>query len=129
MKTELTKATRFFIHFALLCVLSLAVSATALHAASVPVVTAKNASPRAQWGAEQLRAALAGVKNAPRGARVIAALATAPELKRYNLPAFAPHSEEAFLIRQAGKTWVIAGSDASGVLYGELELRDRIRAT
>src|SRR6185312_7124754 len=109
------------------CAFTFLLSASA-HAASIPVVTAKNASPRAQWGAEQLRAALASVKNPPRGARVIAALATAPELKRFKLPEFPPHSEEAFLIRQAGNTWVIAGSDASGVLYGELELRDRIRA-
>jgi hypothetical protein len=111
---------------AVACSLALALS-TAAHAA-VPVITAKNASPRARWGAQQLRAALATVRQAPKGARVIAALATAPELKRFNLPAFPPHSEEAFLIRQIGSTWVIAGSGASGVLYGELELADRVRA-
>ncbi|HEV2134543.1 MAG TPA: hypothetical protein VGR47_09770 [Terracidiphilus sp.] len=103
--------------------------AATVHAAPIPVIVAKGASPRAQWGAQQLRAALASLKPSPEGARVIAALATAPELQRFNLPAFPPRTEEAFLIKQIGKTWVIAGSDASGVLYGELELADRIRAT
>jgi hypothetical protein len=97
------------------------------HAASVPVITAKNASPRELWGAQQLRAALATLKQAPQGARVVAALGTAPELKRFNLAALPPHAEEAFVIQQNGNTWVIAGNDASGVLYGELELADRIR--
>ena len=97
--------------------------------ARVPVLTAKNASPRAEWGAQQLRTALAAVKRVRKGARVVAALGTAPELERFHLPAFPPHAEEAFLIRQIGKTWVIDGSDASGVLYGELELADRIRSS
>ncbi|MGH9590324.1 MAG: hypothetical protein ACRD25_08000 [Terracidiphilus sp.] len=107
----------------------LALSLTvALHAASIPVITAKGASPRAVWGAQQLRAALASLKKAPQHARVIADLGTALELKRFNLPAFPPHAQEAFLIRKIGKTWVVAGSDPSGVLYGELELADRVRA-
>ncbi len=101
----------------------------AIHAAPVPVITAKNASSRAQWGAQQLRAALATIKQAPQGTRVVAGQLTAPELKPFNLPAFRPHAEEAFLIRQIGHTWIIAGSDPSGVLYGELELADRVRAS
>ena len=110
------------------CALALALSAAA-HAAPVPVITTKGPSARAQWGAQQLRSTLATLKQSPKGARIIAALATAPELKQFNLPAFPPHSEEAFLIRQIGNTWVVAGSDPSGVLYGELELADRIRAS
>ncbi len=101
----------------------------AAHAAQVPVITAKGASSRALWGAQQLRTALAGLKSAPAGARVVAALRTAPELQQFNLPEFPPKVEEAFLIKQIGNTWVIAGSDPSGVLYGELELVDRVRAS
>ena len=100
----------------------------AAQAAQVRVITAKDASPRAQWGAQQLRTALAGMKHAPAGASVVAALRSAPMLKRFHLPEFWPQAREAFLIRQVGGTWVIAGSDPSGVLYGELELADRIRA-
>ena len=114
-------------NFAFLCVISFALFANALHASSVPFITAKTASPRAQWGAQQLRAALIAIKQPPKGARIIAALATAPELQRYHLPAFPAHTEEAFLIRQVGHTWVVAGSDPSGVLYGELELAGRVR--
>ncbi len=53
---------------------------------------------------------------------------SAPELASFNLPKFSPQAEESFLIRQEGATWIIAGSDPSGVLYGELELADRVRA-
>jgi hypothetical protein len=94
----------------------------------VKVITSKSATPRELWGAQQLRKALAGVKDAPHGARIVAALRTAPELAHFNLPEFWPQAEEAFLIKQVGKTWVVAGSDPSGVLYGELEMDDRIRA-
>jgi hypothetical protein len=109
-------------------VLAVALAAT-VHAASIPVVIAKNESPRAQWGAQQLRLALASLKHSPRGARVIAGVSAAPELQRFSLPGFPPHSQEAFLIKQVGNTWAVAGSDASGVLYGELELADRVRAS
>lgn len=110
------------------CALALALSAAA-PAAPVKVITAKSASSRAIWGAQQLRSALAGLKQPPKHARIVAALRTAPELRRFNLPEFASHAEEAFLIRQVGNTWVVAGSDPSGVLYGELELADRVRAS
>lgn len=94
----------------------------------VKVLTAKNATPREIYGAEQLRATLAQLQSAPQDARIVAALRSAPELAHFSLPEFWPQAQEAFLIRQVGNTWVIAGSDPSGVLYGELELADRIRA-
>jgi hypothetical protein len=100
----------------------------AAHADSVKVITAKNASPREVYGAEKLRDALNALSSSPSGVRIIAAPRTAPELKHFNLPEFGPQAAETFLIKQFGKTWVIAGSDSSGVLYGELELADRIRA-
>jgi hypothetical protein len=95
--------------------------------APVKVITAKTATAREIYGAEKLHAALAGVQNPPLGARVVAAVRSARELDRLNLPEFWPQAEEAFLIRQIGTTWVVAGSDPSGVLYGELELADRVR--
>jgi hypothetical protein len=49
-------------------------------------------------------------------------------MKRFALPEFWPQAKETFLIRQVGKVWVVTGSDASGVLYGELELAARIKA-
>ena len=104
------------------------VSCIAAFAAPMKVVTAKNATPRELYGAEKLRAVLAEVTSAPAGARVLAAVRNAPELAHFNLPQFWPQAEEAFLIRQVGKTWVVTGSDPSGVLYGELELADRVRA-
>jgi hypothetical protein len=94
----------------------------------VKVTTAHEASPREIYGAERLRAALAGVKSAPTGASVVAAVQSAKELERFDLPPFWPQAKEAFLIRQVGKVWVVSGSDASGVLYGELELATRIKA-
>ncbi len=97
-------------------------------AAPVKVITAKQATPRELYGAQELRAALAEVKDAPRGARVMAAVGSAGELSRFHLPAWWPQAEEAFLIRQVGNTWVVSGSDPSGVMYGELELADRVRA-
>ena len=95
---------------------------------AVPVLTAKSASPRELYGARQLRSALALVKTAPAGARILAAVRSAPELAHFDLPEFWPQAEEAFAIKQIGKTWIVTGSDPSGVLYGELELADRIRS-
>ena len=98
------------------------------HAAPLKILTAKSATPRELYGAEKLREALALAQAVPHDARIVAAVRSAPELAKFDLPEFWPQAEEAFLIRQIGNTWVIAGSDASGVLYGELEFADRIRA-
>jgi hypothetical protein len=107
-----------------LCTLLLCVAA---HAASIRIITAKNATPRELYGAEKLRDAISAITPTPHNARIVIAVRTAPELKRFNLPEFGPHAQEAFRIKQLGNTWVVAGSDPSGVLYGELELADRIR--
>ncbi|HKN23025.1 MAG TPA: hypothetical protein VJX73_16485 [Terracidiphilus sp.] len=117
-------------HFAAaLCAAVFILSASAsVGATQVAVVAAKGASPRELYGAQKLRSALAELKTAPLGARVLAAVRSAPELAHFDLPEFGPQAQEAFLIRQIGKTWIVTGSDASGVLYGELELADRIRA-
>ena len=100
----------------------------AMQAAPVKVISAKGATARELYGAEKLRAALADLKTAPDGARVLVAVRSAPELAHFDLEEFWPQAQEAFLIKQIGKTWIVTGSDPSGVLYGELELADRIRA-
>lgn len=128
MKKNPSNLVRVISRLGGMSVLTLALCSAAF-AASVPVITAKGASPRALWGAQQLRKALATVKQPPAGARVVAALRSSPQLKSFKLPDFWPHASEAFLVKQVGKTWVIAGSDPSGVLYGELKLADRVRAS
>jgi hypothetical protein len=107
--------------------ITFAVACAASFAAPVNVVTAKGATPREMYGADKLREALEGVQ-AEHGAHVLAAVRSAPELAKFDLPRFWPQAEEAFEIKQVGKTWVVTGSDPSGVLYGELELADRVRA-
>ncbi len=102
----------------------------AAQAATVIVTTAKNATARELYGAEKLRASLAELPLTPDGAHVLNCwCGRAPELAHFDLPEFWPQAEEAFLIKQVGETWIVTGSDPSGVLYGELELADRIRAT
>ncbi len=96
-------------------------------AKTAPVALAKDASPRELYGAARLRAALSKAHTPP-GALVVAAVWNAPELKRFSLPEFQPQAQEAFRIREAGKVWVVEGSDPSGVLYGELELAARVKA-
>jgi hypothetical protein len=96
-------------------------------AAPVKVLTAPNATPRELYGAERLRTALTEAKAAD--ATVVVGLLSSKEVARFNLPEFWPQAKEAFLIRQVGRTWVVTGSDASGVLYGELELAARVKAT
>ena len=83
--------------------------------AAVPVGVPPDASPRERFGAERLRAALQAVTQP--GAQV--ALAVRPS-------EFAG-AEEAFHLSRNGDTWQVTGSDASGVLYGCLELAARVR--
>ena len=111
-----------------MCIAAFAAASAMAVAAPVKVVTARSATQRELYGAERLRAALVDISQAPAGARVLAAVRSAPELAKFDLPQFWPQAEEAFEIKQIGKTWVVAGSDRSGVLYGELELADRVRA-
>jgi hypothetical protein len=119
--------TRAAIPGLLICAAAMALCGTAM-AAQVAVVTTKNAGARELYGAEKLRAALAGLKSTPAKAKIVAGLRSAPELAKFDLPEFWPQATEAFLIRQVGETWVVAGSDASGVLYGEMELAARIKS-
>jgi hypothetical protein len=87
---------------------------------------APNPTPREQYGAEHLREAVATIKT---DATIIVGPLTSPAVAKFNLPEFWPQAKEAFLIREIGSTWVVTGSDPSGILYGELELADRIKST
>jgi hypothetical protein len=95
--------------------------------AAVRVFTAPGATPREQYAAQRLRQAVAGVTSAP-NARILIAVRSASLLKNYKLAQFWPGASEAFLLRRIGNTWIVAGSDPSGVLYGSLELASRIQA-
>jgi hypothetical protein len=96
--------------------------------ASVPVITAPNATAREKYGAGRLSGILQNVTApSPADAKVIVAVRGSPLLARYPLAQFWPGATEAFLLKRIGDTWIVAGSDPSGVLYGSLELADRIQ--
>ena len=86
-----------------------------------------HATPREQYAADRLRQAVAHL---PGDEQILLATRMDPLLKAYDarIPSFWPDAGEAFLLRRLGKTVVVAGNNASGVLYGTLELIDRINA-
>lgn len=91
------------------------------------VRTASNASARELFGAERLRRSLAGVAGTE---TILLATRRDPLLARFDrqVPDLWPGAKEAFVLKRIGTTIVVAGSDASGVLYGAEELADRVRA-
>jgi hypothetical protein len=99
------------------------VSVSAL--ASPHVQLSAHPTPREQYAADRLREA---VGHLPGNEQIILATRLDPVLKRYdkNISAFWPDAKEAFLLRRMGNTIIVTGYDASGVLYGALELIDRI---
>jgi len=84
------------------------------------------ASPRELFASERLQQA---VKGLPGNEQVLVATRMDPLLKPYDsqISAFWPDAKEAFLLRRIGSTIIVSGYDASGTLYGALELADRIR--
>ena len=84
--------------------------------AAVPVVSRRGASPRELTGVERLRGALDPITHP--GARVIVGIR--PE-------EFPAGESEAFHLLRRGDSWLVTGGDASGVLYGCLELARRVR--
>ncbi len=95
--------------------------------ASPRVQVSAHATPREQYAADRLRQAVAHL---PGDEQILLATRMDPLLKAYDakIPSFWPDAGEAFLLRRLGKTVVVAGNNASGVLYGTLELIDRINA-
>ncbi len=96
--------------FFLLCLLSVPAFA------AVPVNTGSGATPRELTGAARLRGALETIVQPQ--ARVVIQVGFAADF------AGAP---EAFHLSRRGNEWLVTGSDASGVLYGCLELARRVR--
>lgn len=103
-------------------------AALAMPALAAPrVVTAPDATPRELYGAQRLREVVATLPGneticvAQRGNRLLRPW-------RRQLPQFWPGAEEAFVLRRIGNTILVAGVDASGTLYGALELASRIHA-
>jgi hypothetical protein len=86
-----------------------------------------DATPREIFAEQRLEKAVAGL---PGNEQILLATRMDPLLKDYDkrIPDFWPDAKEAFLLRRLGNTIIVAGYDASGVLYGAMELADRIRA-
>jgi hypothetical protein len=106
---------------------SLILLLSALPLAAAPrIVTGVNPSPRELYAASRLREAAAAL---PDSTTIVVARAGDPLLAPYakELGSFAVTTPEAFALRRAGSTLIVAGSDANGVLYGALELASRIR--
>lgn len=89
------------------------------------VVLGDHPTPREQYAADCLRKAVAQL---PGNENILLAQRADPLLRRFEkqLPPLPSTVSEAFDIRRFGKTIIVAGSDASGVLYGALELVDRV---
>jgi hypothetical protein len=86
-----------------------------------------NATPREIFAEQRLEKAVEGLSG---DEQIMLATRMDPLLREYDkrIPDFWPDAKEAFLLRRLGNTIVVAGYDASGVLYGAMELAERIRA-
>jgi hypothetical protein len=86
------------------------------------------ATPRELFAAQRLEQAMKGL---PGDEQILLATRMDPLLKAYDtkIPDFWPDAKEAFLLRRLGNTVIVAGYDPSGVLYGALELAERVKAT
>jgi hypothetical protein len=109
------------------CWLILILGAFPVASAAVRVTLDPAATPREKYGAARLEAALDSPGVRPPGhGRIIAAVRTSTLFGGYSgLPEFNGSDSEAFHLRRAGDNWLVVGSDASGVLYGCLELARR----
>jgi hypothetical protein len=101
--------------------------ATSCAFAEPRIKVSASASPREIFAEQRLQEAVAGL---PGDQQILLATRMDPLLKAYDkqIPAFWPDAKEAFLLRRLGNTIIVAGFDPSGVLYGAMELADRIRA-
>lgn len=86
------------------------------------------ATPREKFAAERLRDA---VQKLSGNERILLATQHDPLLEKFGakVPELWPNAKEAFALKRIDNTFVVEGSDPSGVLYGAEELSDRIRAT
>jgi len=107
-----------------------AACALAHPAAAVSVVTDPAATPREKYAASRLEEALEKSRAAlPSGFRILAGVrSSALFAHAESLPDFPAGTSEAFVWKRQNNDWLIAGSDASGVLYGCLEFGRQVLA-
>ena len=86
-----------------------------------------NPSAREVFAQQRLQRAILGL---PGNEQILLATRLDPLLKPYDnqIPDFWPDAKEAFVLRRIGNTVIVAGFDASGVLYGAMELASRVEA-
>ena len=125
MRAELHTKERFTMK--LLCAALLAACACLPAHATPRVLTGAHATPRELYAAERLRSVVADL---PGSETIVAAQRNDRLLHPYDkqLSQFWPDATEAFLLRRLGNVIIVAGFDASGTLYGALDLSDRIAA-
>jgi hypothetical protein len=95
-----------------------------------PVLTDPSATPREIYGASKLSSTLDGLSvRIPKSTRILVGVRSAPLFASVsNLPAFAGSESEAFHILRRDNLILVLGSDPSGVLYGCMELAQRLEA-
>lgn len=111
-----------------ICVVLVGACVASTAALAAPrVQIAADASPREIYAGELLRKAVADL---PGDEQILLATRRDALLASYDkqIPDFWPDAKEAFLLQRMGNTIVVAGYDPSGVLYGAMELADRVRA-
>jgi hypothetical protein len=108
---------------------SLIVLAAPFTALATPrVELSSHPTPREQFAAERLRAAVSKLGG---NERILLAVEHDPLLASFgkDVPELWPGAKEAFVLERLGNTIIVEGSDPSGVLYGTEELIDRIHAS
>ncbi len=97
--------------------------------ASPRIITSKTPTPREQFAATRLRAAVANLPGDSK-VQIILAQRTDSVLKPFDkqIPDFWPDAKEAFILRRINNTIIATGYDASGTLYAALELSSRIQS-
>lgn len=105
--------------------------AMSISAQPYTIVVAENASPRVRYGAQRLAEAMkssnldATVANKTSGAgqNILLQGPSGP------IPSESPDAHDSYVIRTMQPPFTITGADDSGILYGSLDLAERIRET
>jgi hypothetical protein len=98
-------------------------------AAGVRVTANPDVTPRERLAIERLQQTIDALSSLPPGTRVVVGTVGSTILRDFQVPALPANSSETFRLLRKGDSWLVAGSDPSGVLYGCLELARRIRTS
>jgi hypothetical protein len=95
------------------------------------VETGPSATPRELFGAERLKSALTTLPASDAsGLRILVGTRGSPLFAAFSTVASeSPQIREGFRLLRAGRNFLVIGTDPSGVLYGSLELAQRIQTT